>query len=113
MSRKVLILDDDYSFACNVINNNATGNMSFSVADSLNRARMMMKNESYDLILANTKVPGGSSYSLKDELSSHSPATRMIFMSALDKEFEAISSLGERCIRKNEIYNKESNIFEK
>lgn len=111
MCKKILILDDDYSFACDLINNNSKADVSFAVADSLNRARMMVKSDSYDVILANTKVPGGNSYTLKDEIHSISPQTGMIFMSAMDDEFDKIKSLGERCVKKNDLYNSKVDFF--
>jgi len=108
MCRKVLIVDDDYSFICNLVNSQPDCGMSFSIADSLNRANDMLNRDNFDLIIANSKIPGGSSLSLKNKIPSD---TEILFLSSLDSEYNKIKDSGEKCYHKYNLGNRFEVLF--
>jgi DNA-binding NtrC family response regulator len=105
MQKKMLIVDDDLNFINKVMGSGFRKYYSFSIADSLTRARMMMSFDIYDIVLANVKIPGGSSIELKAGFSKESGKTRFIFMSNLDSDCAYVDNLGERCCRKYDFDN--------
>lgn len=106
MCTKVLIIDDDSGFVFSLMNRFVEQDYAFSLAESIGRAKVMLENNKFDVVLANSRVPGGYSYSLKDEIKSFYPDTRMIFMSSIDSDYEKLKKLGEECVRKNELYGR-------
>ncbi len=103
MSMKVLIVDDDSGFVVNLMNTDMIKKVSFATADSLSRAKTLLKRDDYDLVLANVKIPGGCSLSLKDEIRDKNPGTNFFFMSNLDSDFNYINNIGEKCFHKYEL----------
>jgi two-component system response regulator HydG len=111
MSIKVLIVDDDSGFVVNLMNTAINNKISISTADSLTRAKTLLKKDKYDLVLANVKIPGGCSLSLKDEIKDNTPKTDFLFMSNLDADYDYINSMGEKCCHKYEINKNLGNIL--
>lgn len=103
MYKRVLIVDDDASFAFLLMNKAANHDCGISLAESIGRAKVMLKNNHYDVIVANSRVPGGFSYTLKDDIGSD---TQILFMSSMKSDYEKLHELGESCIKKNEMYQK-------
>lgn len=103
MYKKVLIVDDDANFAFSLMNKVVNYDCGISLAESIGRAKTMLKNNHYDIVVANFRVPGGFSYILKEEISSD---TRILFMSSMTGDYERLNKMGEICIKKNEIYQK-------
>ena len=89
--KKVLIVDDDMFFIENIVSS-CCENMSVSIAKSISQASTLLSNDFYDFILANSKVPGGSSLSLKDKLSEHS---KILFMSSFDNDCDIFKKNGD------------------
>jgi DNA-binding NtrC family response regulator len=103
MYKKVLIVDDDASFAFSLMNKAVDYDCGISLAESIGRAKVMLKNNHYDVILANSRVPGGFSYTLKNEIDSD---TQILFMSSMKSDCDELNKMGVDCIRKNEICRK-------
>ena len=103
MYKKVLIVDDDANFAFSLMNKVVNYDCGISLAESIGRAKTMLKNNHYDIVVANFRVPGSFSYTLKEEISSD---TRILFMSSMTGDYEKLNKMGENCIKKNEIYQK-------
>ena len=103
MYKKVLIVDDDASFAFSLMNKAVDYDCGISLAESIGRAKVMLKNNHYDVILANSRVPGGFSYTLKNEIDSD---TQILFMSSMKSDCDELNRMGVDCIRKNEICQK-------
>ena len=101
MQKKILIVDDDCNFVQRIMNSGTKNNI-FSVADSIHRADEILKMDRFDLIIANSKVPGGSSLALKDKVN---PDTRILFMSSLDSEYNKFRERGELCCKKYELHD--------
>jgi DNA-binding response OmpR family regulator len=107
MSKKILIVDDDCNFVQKLMNS-GNFNFVFSVADSIKRANDLLLIDKFDLIIANSKVPGGSSLILKNNLSSD---TRILFVSGMDSEYNRIKECGEVCYKKYDLNSKFEAIF--
>ncbi|MCK4797168.1 MAG: hypothetical protein KAT05_07285 [Spirochaetes bacterium] len=106
MLKKILIVDDDSSFVVRVMNSISSGaRFCFSIADSLKRAKYLLNNDKFDLILANVKVPGGNSLELKKEVIAIAPDTNFLFMSSIDADYDFIKNKGEKCYHKYELNN--------
>lgn len=103
MYKKVLIVDDDASFAFLLMNKAVNYDCGISLAESIGRARVMLKNNHYDIVVANSRVPGGFSYTLKEDIDSD---TQILFMSSMKSDYEKLHEMGENCIKKNEMYQK-------
>jgi DNA-binding response OmpR family regulator len=99
MSKKILIVDDDCNFVQKIMNSDNKNNI-FSTADSLKRADEILQIDRFDLIIANSRIPGGSSLLLKDKIT---PDTRILFISSLDSEYDKIKKKGELCYKKYEL----------
>ena len=112
MRKKILILDDDNNFVCSLLNAFREDNFSFSIADSIERALYLLKMDYYDLIIANVKVPGGNSYILKKEIKSIFPTTKIIFMSSIDSDYDAILNHGEKCLHKYEMLKENFSVLD-
>lgn len=102
MRKKILIVDDDSGFVANMLNIIIDKNYSISVADSLNRAIEMIQFNVYDYIIANVKIPGGSSIALKDRIKGN---TKLLFMSNLESDSEFIKKSGDKFYYKLDIPN--------
>ena len=63
MTKRVLIVDDDINFVKRLFNK--TNHMMISVADSLGRANDLLTSEKFDLVVANSRIPGGSGLMVK------------------------------------------------
>lgn len=109
--QKVLIVDDDNNFINAILTEIDTPNCSFSVADSISRARSMLKIDNFDLILANAIVPGGNAIKLKKNISKSSPNTKLYFMSSVEKYYNKLINRGEKCFHKYELQNNIGGIF--
>lgn len=105
MCKRILILDDDFNFICRMMNNSIIKDFSFSVADSITRALELLAIESFDFILANVKVPGGSSLDIKEKLKELSPETHMVFMSGIESDYNFVTASGEVCYKKQDLNN--------
>lgn len=103
MYKRFLIVDDDASFAFSLMNKVVDYDCGISLAESIGRAKTMLKNNHYDVVVANSRVPGGFSYTLKDEIDSN---TQILFMSSMKSDYEELNKMGENCIKKNEICQK-------
>ncbi len=110
MKRKVLIVDDDSSFVSGLMSFILNKEITISIADSLKRAKFLIKNDNYDLILANVKIPGGCSLELKNEFNITS-GTHFLFMSNLDSDYNFIKEKGEQCYYKYNLNNSIGEIF--
>jgi DNA-binding response OmpR family regulator len=99
MQKKILIVDDDCNFIQKIMNSGNKNNV-FSIADSIKRADEILKIDRFDLIIANSKVPGGSSLLLKDKITSD---TRILFISSIDSEYNKFKEKGELCYKKYEL----------
>jgi DNA-binding response OmpR family regulator len=108
MPKKILIVDDDCNFVQKIMNLNGITGSVFSVADSLKRANDLLLIDHFDLVIANTKVPGGNSLSLKNFISSD---TRICFISGLGSEYNKIKECGELCYHKYELNNQFEVLF--
>ena len=103
MCKKILIVDDDNGFVYEIINNMINKDYSVSVAYSLSRAENILKDCNFDIILANYKIPGGNSMTLKNLTPSD---TKFYFMSNIDSDSEYIKKCGELFFYKQDIsYN--------
>ena len=111
MCKKLLIIDDDSNFVCRVMRTHPGHDISISTADSLKRAKAMINLDNFDMILANVKIPGGSSYSLKEEISKKNPGTKIIFMSGIEADYRSMKNYGEQCYKKNELDHIYEGIF--
>lgn len=109
MCKKLLIVDDDSAFVYQLMNNFMKMDLSISLAESLSTAKNMINNICYDIILANTRVPGGNSFTLKTETDNK---TKMLFMSELKIEIDKFRSIGEKCLVKSNINKCGVDIFE-
>ena len=105
MAKKILIVDDDTGFVSRILNLVGTSKHSFSVADSLNRARYLLGKNKFDLILANVKVPGGNSLDLKASFNKTSYNADFWFMSSLDSDYDYVVDRGEKCYHKYDYEN--------
>lgn len=112
MCKNILIVDDDSGFVARIMNTFSGKSYSFSIADSLNRAKYLLKNNQFDIVLANVKVPGGNSLELKKEVKRFCPGTDLFFMSSLDSDYDLVINKGERCYHKYELDNKIGDILE-
>jgi len=100
MKKKILIVDDDKSFVNKILDSCPECRHIFSIADSLNRAKYLLSNDSFDIILANVKIPGGSSIELKSQIDLSVSKTNFLFMSNLEEDHDLISNYGEKCYYK-------------
>jgi DNA-binding response OmpR family regulator len=107
MTKKVLIVDDDCNFVQKLMNS-GNNNAVFSIADSIKRANDLLLIDKFDLIIANSKVPGGSSLILKENITKE---TQILFVSGIDSEYNRIKESGEVCYKKYEMNNKFEAIF--
>ena len=106
MSKRVLIVDDDSGFVARIMDSTLTnGKYCFSIADSLKRARYLIKNYKFDIILANVKVPDGNSLDLKKEFMALIASIPFLFMSGIDSDYNYIKNNGEQCYHKYELNN--------
>ena len=103
MCRKILIIDDDSLYTRALIRKTYRHDFQFFTADSIKRAKAMIKLNQFDLVLANVKVPGGRSLSIKKLLQETSPGTAIIFMSGIKNDFQYMQSHGEPCCEKQNI----------
>ena len=105
MSKKILIVDDDTGFVSKIMDSISGKNFCFSIADSLNRAKYLLKRNKFDLILANVKVPGGNSLQLKEKNNFSPSNTNFLFMSNIDSDYNYVKSRGEECCYKYDFNN--------
>jgi len=103
MSKRILIVDDDINFVNRILNICGNKKYSFSIADSIKRAMMYISGDKFDLILANVKVPGGSSVELKNSKNYNLSSTSFLFMSDLDSDYSYVNKIGEKCCHKYDI----------
>jgi DNA-binding response OmpR family regulator len=108
MCKKILIVDDDSNFVRGLMDNYSKDDTSFSCADSLKRAGDLLLIDNFDLVIANSKVPGGSSLSLKNKISS---STEIFFISSMESDYDSLTASGERCFRKYDLKNSLESIF--
>lgn len=113
MQKKILIIDDDSNFVSNLIPAKSADRLIFSIADSLQRAKLLLQIYQYDIILANIKVPGGNCLELKDDITTCLPDAQFLFMSNLDSDYKKAINSGEECYYKYEIGNSCGDFFEK
>ena len=85
MCKKILIVDDDLNFVNKIIDNCLEYDCSIAIASSISQAKDILKNDQFDIIFANTKVPGGNSIVLKSNIEDN---TRLLFMSSLKDRVE-------------------------
>ena len=100
MKKKVLIVDDDYSFIRKFVNSDNSNNVILSFADSVNRALDMLAYDSFDLIIANSNAPGGNLSNLKESIP---PSSRILFLSSTDSDYQKIINSGEVCLHKYDV----------
>lgn len=105
MAKKILIVDDDTGFVSRMLDLVGNTKHSFSVADSLNRAKYLLQKNQFDLILANVKVPGGSSLDLKNNFNKALYNPDFWFMSSLDSDYNYVVDKGEKCYHKYDYEN--------
>jgi DNA-binding response OmpR family regulator len=110
MLKNILIVDDDTNFAAKIVNNTINNHFSFCIADSLNRAKLLLKNNDFDIIIANVKVPGGNSIELKKEVQAEK--TKFLFFSNIESDYSYIKDKGENCCYKHTLNQSRGNIFE-
>ncbi|MCG8569388.1 MAG: hypothetical protein MJB14_04545 [Spirochaetes bacterium] len=103
MCKKILIIDDDLYFTRNLMEAYLKDDLSFSLADSLNRALNLLEINDYDFILANVHVPGGCCHVLKAELKNQKKHAQVFFMSNLDSDHFLSQEAGETCFLKKDI----------
>lgn len=99
MNKKILIVDDDMSFVNKILDSCPNSKHTYAIADSIKRARYLLSNDSFDIILANVKVPGGNSIELKSN-GSELKKTSFLFMSNLDSDYDYVNNIGEKCYYK-------------
>ncbi len=102
--RNMLIVDDDKNFVMRILNKIKGKNIGVSFADTLKRALFLVKNNKYDFVLANVKIPGGNSLILKKN-NNNFDDTIFYFMSSIDSDYNLASQCGEICIYKYNIEN--------
>jgi DNA-binding NtrC family response regulator len=100
MNKKILIVDDDMSFVNKILDSCPSCKHTYAIADSIKRAKYLLSNDSFDIILANVKVPGGNSMELKSDSSNELKNTSFLFMSNLDSDYENVNNSGEKCYYK-------------
>ncbi len=103
MKKKILIIDDDMNFVLKIVNKYCNKNFSFAIADSIERAKNIMKYNDFDIIIANVKIPGGDSLKFKKEIKNNN--TKFLFMSNLESDLQYIKNNGETCYSKYELDN--------
>ncbi len=103
MCKKLLIVDDDDSFAFNCVKKLNNRNLSLSTADSPENAKLLIKYNDFDYILLNARIPGGDTLNLKRELKSISPKSFFLFMSSIDDDYKKIVESGEECLKKYDV----------
>jgi two-component SAPR family response regulator len=103
MAKKILIIDDDNGFVSKLIGIDLDCKFNFAFADSLKRAKLLVTNYNFDLILANVKVPDGNSYEFKKEVMFNKPQTHFLFMSGIEADYNDICRKGEKCLHKFEL----------
>ena len=81
MYKKILIVDDDLNFINRIINSCLEYNCSIAIASSISQAKNIIEKDEFDIIFANTKVPGGNSIVLKSNIKNK---TKLLFMSSLN-----------------------------
>ncbi|HOJ65154.1 MAG TPA: response regulator [Spirochaetota bacterium] len=101
MSKKILIIDDDKNFISKIVSKYCNEDCSFLIADSLERARNIMKYNDFDIIIANVKIPGGNSLEFKKEIKN--PETKFLFMSNFDSDLQYVKSNGYQCYFKYDL----------
>jgi len=108
MLKKILFVDDDLEFVQDIMDSCLMEGSSYSYADSIKRAGDLLLIDKFDLIIANSKVPGGSSLGLKDKITSD---TEIVFMSSMENDYNDLKTGGENCYRKYELKNSIEAIF--
>jgi DNA-binding response OmpR family regulator len=108
MKKKILFVDDDCNFVSGIMNSHLKDGDSFSYADSIDRAEDLLLIDNFDLIIANSRVPGGSSLLLKNKINS---STEICFISALESDYNSLNHSGEKCYRKYELSSSIDKIF--
>jgi two-component SAPR family response regulator len=103
MCKKILIVDDDSHFISQILNRYSEKHYCFAIADSLERASEMIKQGSFDVILANATVPGGFSINLRKQLQTANSNAHLVFMSGIEKHYDEIINNGEKCYHKYDI----------
>jgi DNA-binding response OmpR family regulator len=98
MAKRILIVDDDINFIKRVFNRSS--HLMISVADSLSRAEDLLNYEKYDLVVANSRIPGGSGLSVKSMLDLN---TRICFVSGIKSDVEQIKESGDVCFHKYDL----------
>lgn len=106
--KNLLIIDDDRGFVLKLMEKVAGKGVTVSFADDIKRASYMIDNNFYDYIIANAKIPGGSTLSLIDFFSKEKEKDKSIvyFMSNIDAINKSINETGKRCLYKYEIENR-------
>ncbi len=104
MNKKMLIIDDDDSFVFNCVKTLGSNHISLSTADSPDNARMMLSFNHFDYILLNTRIPGGKTHTLKRELMQISPQSKFLFMTNIDSDYNETTDMGEKCLRKQNLF---------
>lgn len=100
MNKRILIVDDDISFVNKILDSCPKCRHIYSIADSINRAKYLLANGNFDIILANVKVPGGNSIELKSNVNLSEIKTSFLFMSNLDSDYDYVNNIGEKCYYK-------------
>jgi DNA-binding NtrC family response regulator len=103
MAKDILIIDDDRIFIQNILDSFACMDCTFSLADSVNHAEILLESNHYDIILANVKMPGGNSLILKKKVKEKTPETSFLFMSGMSSDYNHLRELGEECYYKSEL----------
>lgn len=100
---KILIIDDDINFISKILNKYSNENHSFAIADSLDRAKHIIKYNDFDIIITNFRIPGGDSLKFKQEFKNSN--IKFLFISNFDTDLQYIKKNGERCYFKYELDN--------
>ncbi len=82
--KKVLVVDDDDAVARVLSRILAKMDRGYSVAPSAEEARHLLKEEAFDLMLCDIRLPGESGMDLIEHVASEYPDTAVIMVSGLD-----------------------------
>ena len=102
MCKKILIVDDDLNFVNRIIDNCFEYDCSIAIASSISQAKSILEEDQFDIIVANTKVPGGNSAILKSKIKNE---TKLLFMSSLNDSLFNDSLKNEPYIFKYDFIN--------
>lgn len=100
MLKKILIIDDDKNFISKILTKYCNQEYSFAIADSIERAKSIMKYNDFDIIIANVKIPGGNPFEFKKDIKKE---TKFLFMSNFDSDLKYLKDNGEKCYFKYDL----------